>query len=106
MYQQQSQDKKEVHRCEHHARSSCVWRRKTDSPTKSSTIVKKIEHIVRDAVRRIAVSHAIVSRPTRCLSVGIVAVLSVRCPVEAIIEIIAPFACIQGMSMIDNRAIE
>jgi hypothetical protein len=106
MYQQQSQDKKEVHRCEHHARSSCVWRRKTNNPTKSSTIVKKIEHIVRDAVRRIAVSHATANRPMRCLSVGIAAALFVRCPVEATTETIAPFACIRGTSMIDNRAIE
>jgi hypothetical protein len=106
MCQQQSQDKKEDYRCEHHARNSCVWRRKTDNPTKSSTIVKKIEHIVRDAVQKSAVSHATASHPTRCLSVGIAAALSVRCPVEAIIETIAPFACIRDTSMIDNRAIE
>src|SRR5689334_17341323 len=108
MCQQRSQDKKEVHRCEHHAKSFCVWRRTTTtiSTTTSSTIVKKIEHTVRDAAQRSVVSPVIARHLMKCLNAGIAAALSARCPAEGTTGIIALFVCIRDTSMIANRATE
>jgi len=105
MYQQQSQDKKEVYRCEHHTKSFCVWRR-TNNTTTSSTIVKKIEHIARAAVQRSGASLAIARRLMRCLNAGTAIALSARYPVEGIIGITAQFVYTRDMLTTVNQGTE
>src|SRR5579864_345573 len=100
IYCQQHENKEEVHQCEYHAKSFCVWIKRHTIGTIWMTMRK------RATISQInVVSRALNNLREKCSSVNTVAVWSVRCPAGGIIATTVLSASTPVMSMSGKQGI-